>query len=218
MKKLFILCALFLASCGTSTKITKQTAIDLHPQITAAAQVSTSVSTSATAISNDAAVIKADAVRASAAPTTQEVQPILSEIGNKADNIQSLAAKQQEDAKQIKALGDALAVIQKQADDQIKIVNQTISTLTKERDKYKVDADKYNNQWFAHKFWTAFWSLVIGGSVLVVIALICYAKFSFFDLPLQWAGHLLGDFFAGLVKVPFNVLKGLWNRIFPAKK
>ncbi len=84
------------------------------------------------------------------------------------------------------------------------------AALAADRDAWQ---HKYESQWFAGKFWKAFWVVVIGGSVLLIIMAFLNIKTDLFVVPFEHIGKWISDVFAGTVKAFWNVCVGVWTEL-----
>ncbi len=82
--------------------------------------------------------------------------------------------------------------------------------LAADRDKWE---GKYKGQWFAGKFWAAFWVVVISGSLILIGVLLLNFYTDLFVVPLAHLGKWAVDIIASTIKAAKNVIGGVWNEL-----
>jgi hypothetical protein len=87
---------------------------------------------------------------------------------------------------------------------------QELATITADAKKYR---DKYDNQWFAGKFWTAFWVTMISLALIIIGCLVLNYYTNIFVVPLQHIGKWIADIFSSTVKAAWNVVSGIWTEL-----
>jgi hypothetical protein len=105
----------------------------------------------------------------------------------------------------------------KAAKDEVQSLQGNLEDAQQEHAKALAQAkeykDRYDNQWFAGKFWRAFWIVAISVTLIVVACLALNFYTDLFVVPLRHIGQWVADMLASTVKAVRELVAGIWNEI-----